>query len=182
MKYFVYLMSVISTLTLSVGVHADPLEDLIKQAAQSSATANKPAANQKDQANDLIMNAMSLLGLSYRFGGNDPTKGLDCSSFMQYVFKQGMNVNLPRTTGEQARVGVAVSRSELQPGDMVFFATAGGGRISHVGMFIGNDRFIHAPRTGKNIEITSMSMDYWNKRYVMARRVPRNGAAAQFTR
>ncbi len=178
MKSFVYLISVMCCLITSFNAHADPLEDLIRQTTRAGGDSS---ASQKDQASDLIMNAMGLLGVAYRFGGNDPTKGLDCSSFMQYIFKQAMNVNLPRTTGEQVQVGSAVSRSDLQPGDMVFFATAGGRRVSHVGMYIGNNRFIHAPRTGKNIEITDMGMKYWDTRYVTARRV-KNNAASQFTK
>ena len=85
-----------------------------------------------------------------------------------------MGVNLPRTSAEQAQMGVAVNRSELQPGDMVFFRTMGRGRISHVGLYIGNNNFIHAPRTGKRIEITSLGHKYWNGKYAFARRVKKN--------
>ena len=117
---------------------------------------------------------MGFLGVAYRFGGTTPT-GFDCSGFMQYIFRKAFSVNLPRTSAEQATVGIYVSRSELQPGDMVFFRTSGS-RISHVGMYIGNDRFIHAPRTGKRIEITSLSSQYWSSKYATARRVKRNNA------
>ena len=113
---------------------------------------------------------MGLLGVAYRFGGNSPVSGLDCSGFMQYIFKKSMRVNLPRTSSEMATVGRAVSRADLQPGDMVFFSP-GGRRISHVGMYIGNGRMVHAPRTGKNIEITSIASGYWAKYYTTARRV-----------
>ncbi len=125
-------------------------------------------------ADELISNAMGFIGVAYRFGGTSPT-GFDCSGFMQYVFRKAFAVNLPRTSAAQASVGSYVSRSELRPGDMVFFRTHGS-RISHVGMYIGNDRFIHAPRTGKRIEITSLSSKYWNARYATARRVKRNNA------
>ena len=90
-----------------------------------------------------------------------------------------MGITLPRTSAQQATVGQFVERSNLRPGDMVFFRTSGGGRISHVGMFIGNDRFIHAPRAGKDIEITTLSNRYWNSKYATARRVNRS---SQFTR
>ena len=123
---------------------------------------------------DLIGSAMGFLGVAYRFGGTSPS-GFDCSGFMQYIFRKAFAVNLPRTSAEQANVGVAVNRSQLQPGDMVFFRTAGS-RISHVGMYIGNGRFIHAPRTGKRIEITSLSNSYWSARYATARRVKRQNA------
>ena len=135
------------------------------------------AANyQRDgNADDLIRSAMGLLGVAYRWGGTSVRTGFDCSGFMQHIFRKAFAVNLPRTSAEQARVGTYVARSDLQPGDMVFFRTAGS-RISHVGMYIGNDRFIHAPRTGKRIEITSLSNRYWSARYATARRVKRQNA------
>ncbi|MDK4536396.1 C40 family peptidase [Kingella kingae] len=133
-----------------------------------------PQSNSHGDVDDLISSAMGFLGVAYRFGGTSPT-GFDCSGFMQYIFRKAFAVNLPRTSAEQATIGTPVSRSQLQPGDMVFFRTAGS-RISHVGMYIGNDRFIHAPRTGKNIEITSLSSQYWSTRYATARRVKRNNA------
>lgn len=133
-------------------------------------TGNTPAAGGGDEAGDLIMNAMGLLGVAYRFGGNSPVSGLDCSGFMQYIFKKSMRINLPRTSSEMATVGRAVSRTDLQPGDLVFFSP-GGRRISHVGMYIGNGRMVHAPRTGKNIEITNIASGYWAKHYTTARRV-----------
>ena len=120
--------------------------------------------------------AMGLLGVAYRYGGTSANTGFDCSGFMQHIFRRSMQINLPRTSAEQARMGEPVSRSDLQPGDMVFFNTAGR-RISHVGLYIGNNRFIHAPRTGKNIEITSLSNKYWNSKYVTARRVKKNDPA-----
>ena len=145
---------------------------------QSSVTASpSPAVSSsagRGDVDDLIGSAMGFLGVAYRFGGASPS-GFDCSGFMQYIFRKAFAVNLPRTSAEQANVGVAVNRSQLQPGDMVFFRTAGS-RISHVGMYIGNDRFIHAPRTGKRIEITSLSNRYWSARYATARRVKRQNA------
>ncbi|WP_274572317.1 C40 family peptidase [Neisseria leonii] len=118
----------------------------------------------------LIFGAVGLVGVTYRLGGTSPAKGFDCSGLMQYIFGRTMQVSLPRTSAEQAKVGVAVARGDLQPGDMVFFNTAGR-RISHVGLYIGNNRFVHAPRTGKSVEIVSLGNPYWSKRYVTARRV-----------
>ncbi|WP_390882786.1 C40 family peptidase [Kingella oralis] len=157
----------------------------IIQQKQQQAQATPPIASREEpksnvepmgraDADELISNAMGFIGVAYRFGGTSPT-GFDCSGFMQYVFRKAFAVNLPRTSAAQASVGSYVSRSELRPGDMVFFRTHGS-RISHVGMYIGNDRFIHAPRTGKRIEITSLSSKYWNARYATARRVKRNNA------
>ena len=150
-------------------------DEIGRIARQSSVTASPPPAVSssagRGDVDDLIGSAMGFLGVAYRFGGASPS-GFDCSGFMQYIFRKAFAVNLPRTSAEQANVGVAVNRSQLQPGDMVFFRTAGS-RISHVGMYIGNDRFIHAPRTGKRIEITSLSNRYWSARYATARRVPK---------
>ena len=89
---------------------------------------------------------------------------------MQYVYKQTANINLPRTSSSMAQVGERISRNELKPGDMVFFSQ-GGGRISHVGMYIGEGRFIHSPSTGKSISITSLDSGYWANKFVTARRV-----------
>lgn len=129
----------------------------------------------RGDADALLSNAMGLLGVAYRFGGTSPKSGFDCSGFMQHIFRKAFAVNLPRTSAQQAQVGSYVSRSGLQPGDMVFFRTSGR-RISHVGMYVGNDRFIHSPRTGKRVEITSLSNKYWSARYATARRVKRHNA------
>ena len=164
------------------GLDNDALERLIRERTEhdghsNSSSSGRRSSGSQDEAGDLIMNAMSLIGLSYRFGGNSPTQGLDCSGFMQYIFKRSMGITLPRTSAEMATVGQQVDRANLKPGDMVFFGS--GGRVSHVGMYIGNDRFIHAPRTGRDIDITSMNGNYWKSRYITARRVDRS---SRFTR
>ena len=164
------------------GLDNDALERLIRERTEhdghsNSSSSGRRSSGSQDEAGDLIMNAMSLIGLSYRFGGNSPPQGLDCSGFMQYIFKRSMGITLPRTSAEMATVGQQVDRANLKPGDMVFFGS--GGRVSHVGMYIGNDRFIHAPRTGRDIEITSMNGNYWKSRYITARRVDRS---SRFTR
>lgn len=147
------------------------VEDENKKQAQDEQKAKETRVDEQSDINELLSSAMGFLGVAYRFGGTTPS-GFDCSGFMQYIFRKTLAVNLPRTSAEQATIGIHVERANLQPGDMVFFRTAGK-RISHVGMYIGNNRFIHAPRTGKNIEITSLSNKYWNSRYATARRVKR---------
>lgn len=152
-------------------------EQILKQFAENEQPVlpvNQAPDRQAGNADELIGSAMGLLGIAYRYGGTSVATGFDCSGFMQHIFRRAMGINLPRTAAEQARMGSPVSRSELQPGDMVFFRTLGGSRISHVGLYIGNDRFIHAPRTGKNIEITSLSHKYWSGKYAFARRVKKN--------
>lgn len=145
-----------------------------KAAKPAAAPAVAAKSGGRSDADDIIASAMGFLGVAYRFGGTSPT-GFDCSGFMQYIFRKTYAINLPRTSAEQAAVGTHVNRADLQPGDMVFFRTAGN-RISHVGMYVGNNRFIHAPRTGKRIEITSLTSQYWNSKYATARRVKRNNA------
>ena len=146
----------------------------VVHSSPSAPAAPVRASRSSDSADELIGSAMGLLGVAYRYGGTSASTGFDCSGFMQHIFRRSMGLNLPRTSAEQAKMGVGVSRGELQPGDMVFFRTMGRGRISHVGLYIGNDRFIHAPRTGKRIEITSLSNKYWNAKYAFARRVKKN--------
>lgn len=152
-------------------------EQILRQFAEDEQPVlpvNRAPARRAGNADELIGSAMGLLGIAYRYGGTSVSTGFDCSGFMQHIFKRAMGINLPRTSAEQARMGTPVARSELQPGDMVFFRTLGGSRISHVGLYIGNNRFIHAPRTGKNIEITSLSHKYWSGKYAFARRVKKN--------
>ncbi|OSI15809.1 hypothetical protein BWD09_08305 [Neisseria dentiae] len=164
-------------LMLSGAAQADDLENLIRLQAPQYEPAGGSGGSRpisRSDADDLIGSAMGLLGVAYRYGGSSARTGFDCSGFMQHIFSRSMQISLPRTSAEQARMGEYVSRSNLQPGDMVFFRTMGGGRISHVGLYIGNDRFIHAPRAGKRIEITSLNNKYWKAKYATARRVKKN--------
>ena len=153
--------------------------------ARASETAAKPRAETRlpspgDEAmGDIILQAMSLMGIAYRFGGNNPSQGFDCSGFVRYIFSKSAGINLPRTAGEQAQHGRPVSRDDLQPGDIVFFNTRGFA-FSHNGLYIGNGKFIHAPRTGKNIEIASINASYWSGRFNGARRVSRSAGGREF--
>ncbi|WP_089083106.1 C40 family peptidase [Aquitalea magnusonii] len=133
----------------------------------------KYASPGEDAVGDLLLQAMSLLGVAYRFGGNSPVSGLDCSGFVRYVFQKSLKVNLPRTSAEMAHIGKAVDKSELVAGDLVFFNTRGFA-YSHVGMYMGNGKFIHAPRTGRNIEVVSLNQSYWQSRWNGARRINRS--------
>jgi peptidoglycan DL-endopeptidase CwlO len=107
---------------------------------------------------------MRYLGVPYRWGGASPSTGFDCSGFTMYVYAQ-IGVSLPHYTGSQYAMGVAVSRSQLQPGDLVFFDGLG-----HEGLYIGNNQFIHAPHTGDVVKISSIS-GWYSSTYVGARRV-----------
>jgi cell wall-associated NlpC family hydrolase len=121
-------------------------------------------------AQDLAIYALSMIGVDYRYGGTTPDRGLDCSGLVRYVFQQVTGVTLPRTSQELSRLGTKVSAADLMPGDLVFFNTR---RLqySHVGIYLGEDRFIHAPRQGGEVEIVAFSKDYWHKRFDGARRL-----------
>ena len=139
-------------------------------------TALEKLQNITDRASDLAMQAMTLLGINYKRGGNTPETGLDCSGFVRYVFKEAWGANLPRTSAEISKMGTPVNSRDLQPGDLVFYNTLRRG-FSHVGIYLGDNKFIHAPSTGGQIRIESMTVDYWRKRFNGARRVEDPGQA-----
>jgi cell wall-associated NlpC family hydrolase len=114
--------------------------------------------------------ALSLVGVDYRWGGTSPATGLDCSGLVQYVFQHVTGVTLPRTAREMSRLGEGVTIDDLEPGDLVFFNTR---RLafSHVGIYLGDNRFIHAPRRGREVEVATIDRKYWQKRFNGARRL-----------
>ena len=124
----------------------------------------------KDTASDITSYALSLIGVDYRFGGNTPDQGLDCSGLIRYVFQQATGLSLPRSARDQARVGESVSKDKLQPGDLVFFNTRRF-QFSHVGLYIGDNRFIHAPSRGGAVQVVSLDNEYWQKAFNGARRI-----------
>ncbi|MCZ2135026.1 MAG: C40 family peptidase [Burkholderiales bacterium] len=124
----------------------------------------------RDTAGDITSYALSLIGVNYKFGGNSPEQGLDCSGLIRYVFQQATGIALPRTAREQARVGESVAMEQLQPGDLVFFNTRRF-QYSHVGLYLGDNRFIHAPSRGGSVEVVSLDQRYWQKAFNGARRI-----------
>ncbi len=114
--------------------------------------------------------ALDLLGVRYKFGGQTPERGLDCSGLVKYVFEQVTGVALPRSARDQAKVGERVDRDELQPGDLVFFNTRRAA-FSHVGIYLGDDEFVHAPHKRSSVRIARMTGQYWTKRFNGARRL-----------
>lgn len=137
-----------------------------ERASQASAV----SANVWHGAQDLAIYALGLIGVDYRFGGTSPERGLDCSGLVRYVFQQVTGVTLPRTSQEISRLGQKIPVAELMPGDLVFFNTRQL-QFSHVGIYLGEDRFIHAPRQGGEVEIVTLSKGYWQKRFDGARRL-----------
>jgi cell wall-associated NlpC family hydrolase len=114
--------------------------------------------------------ALAFTGIAYRHGGNSPESGMDCSGFVTYVYKEAFEVVLPRTTAEIEQAGMPIDVSELQPGDLVFYNTLGRS-FSHVGIFLGDGKFIHAPRAGAQIRVENMHLPYWTQRFNGARRI-----------
>ena len=124
----------------------------------------------RSNAKDLVLKGLELVGIKYRRGGTDPDSGLDCSGFVQLVFKDAIGMLLPRTAKEQSQVGDIIDKKELKPGDLVFFNTMRRA-FSHVGIYLGDNRFMHAPRSGSEIRIEDMRQSYWVRRYNGARRL-----------
>ena len=139
-------------------------------AATASATMKAAAVNAVSMAENLSMFALGLIGVNYRWGGNTPEDGLDCSGLVRYVFQQVTGVTLPHNAREMSRVGRKVRLDELRPGDLVFFNTRRFA-FSHVGIYLGDNRFLHAPAAGRDVEIATLDRSYWHKRFNGARRL-----------
>jgi cell wall-associated NlpC family hydrolase len=119
----------------------------------------------------MLRRALSLLGTPYRWGGTTPENGFDCSGLVGYVFRNNLGIELPRISRDMAKVGELIrDRDALAEGDLVFFSRAGK-HVDHVGIYIGNGQFLHAPRTGKDVEIATLTSGYWAQKFLQARRV-----------
>lgn len=119
----------------------------------------------------VIDRAHQLIGAPYRWGGASVSKGFDCSGLLVYLFRSEAGINIPRTTTSMLNsTARTISRHKLKTGDAVFFKHNGGSRMNHVGIYIGDNQFIHAPRAGKSIRIDSLANSYWNKSYFAAKR------------
>ncbi len=125
----------------------------------------------RETASELVMQAMNFLGVPYRRGGNTAEQGFDCSGFTRHVFENSIGLVLPRRADQQAQTAglKSVKREELKPGDLVFFNTLRKA-FSHVGIYVGEGKFIHAPRTGGEVRVEDMRQAYWSKRFNGARR------------
>lgn len=129
------------------------------------------ATTRQQKINTVIATAKSLLGTPYVWGGRSfADGGYDCSGFTQYVYGK-VGITLNRVSVDQAKQGLAVSRANLQPGDLVFYSFAGDGRISHVGIYIGYGKMIHSPKAGDVVKTTDITTEYWRSRFITARRV-----------
>ena len=123
-------------------------------------------------AADVLFRALGLVGTPYRWGGNTPDSGFDCSGLIKYVYNDAAGISLPRTTREMIVMRAqSVGKDKLQTGDLLFFATSGGSQVSHAGIYVGEGRFVHAPATGGTVKLDSLNKAYWQKAYLNAKRV-----------
>jgi cell wall-associated NlpC family hydrolase len=155
---------------------ADPIMNLLGERGLlrplgSSAMVETMRNSVRDTASDLVMTAMNFLGVPYRLGGNSEQSGFDCSGFTRHIFENSIGLVLPRRADEQATTAglLNIHRAELKPGDLVFFNTMRR-TFSHVGIYVGDDKFIHSPRAGGAVRIEDMSDSYWARRFTGARR------------
>jgi cell wall-associated NlpC family hydrolase len=150
------------------------------QAVYSESTA--PSATAKvfydavDQAGNLVISALSYMGINYKYGGNEPDAGFDCSGFVRYVYNNTLGLILPRTSAEMSKKGDTVRKDDLKPGDLVFFNTLKRA-FSHVGIYVGEGKFVHAPSSGGVVRVESMEIPYWQQRFNGARRLDTNTLA-----
>lgn len=128
---------------------------------------------------EVVVKALGLVGVPYRFGGNSPATGLDCSGLVRYVYANTLGVDLPRRSAEISKVGTPIELADLKPGDLLFYNTLRSA-YSHVAIYIGEGRFVHAPSRGKKVQVEDMSIAYWTKRFNGARRLESGEAGKDF--
>jgi cell wall-associated NlpC family hydrolase len=126
------------------------------------------------EAKNLTSYAQSLVGIRYKYGGSSPDTGFDCSGFVSHVFRHTLGIHLPRSSDDISHIGKAISTGNLRAGDLVFFNTLQH-KFSHVGIYLGGDRFIHAPSSGGSVRTENMHEAYWKSHYDGARRITLRG-------
>ena len=161
-----HLLGLLTVLLLSACSTKGPVDQQAATSYQQPSTAFNPAAD------EVLFRAIGLVGTPYVWGGNTPSSGFDCSGLIGFVYQDVAGIRLPRTTQQMLHMpGQQVSRNQLQSGDIIFFATAGRGRVSHAGIYVGEGRFVHAPSSGGTVRLDSVNATYWNKAYLQAKRV-----------
>ncbi len=160
-------ISTIATIALALTLNACATHDV----GEIESEPDTPTVAAPDViTSEIAMLALGQLGVPYRYGGDNPNSGFDCSGLVGYVYRQSVGVQLPRTTYGLAKLGQPVAATDLNPGDLVFYNTLGR-RNSHVGIYLGDERFVHAPSSRGLVRIEDMRLPYWTKRYSGARRV-----------
>ncbi len=155
--------------TMSASAQADALGEFLSQKGLLAAPLSLPPPA-LPKASEVAVHAMGFMGVPYRWGGHEAETGLDCSGFVRVVYQQILGLTLPRTSDRQAAVTQTIDIKDLVPGDLVFFNTMRQA-FSHVGIYVGEGRFVHAPRTGERVRLERLTASYWNDRFDGARRV-----------
>jgi len=135
-----------------------------------AAPLERPAAPPRAERSEALLQALLAIGVDYHYGGKSPATGFDCSGLVAHVFQEAWGVRLPPNAAAQSQAGVPVSLAELQAGDLVFYDTLRR-PYSHVGIYLGEGKFVHAPKTGAQVRIESLQNSYWTQRYNGARRI-----------
>ncbi|MBB5019798.1 cell wall-associated NlpC family hydrolase [Chitinivorax tropicus] len=146
-----------------------PKPKLETSKSADGSNAAKPAATDI-KTQDLVLQALALMGVTYKFGGKSPETGLDCSGLVRYVFGKSLQMALPHNAMAISKLGENIDQEELKPGDLVFFNTLKR-KFSHVGIYLGDDRFIHAPSSGGGVQVVNIKEKYWRERFNGARRL-----------
>jgi cell wall-associated NlpC family hydrolase len=189
MRRLVIRPVILVSLLLASGAHASPpagTDDMERLLADKGLLGQIEQVRQSvsHKASELVVNALGFLGVPYKRGGNNVETGFDCSGFVRAMYEQTVGLILPRKAEQQAAATEKIERRDLQPGDLVFFNTMRRA-FSHVGIYVGEGKFIHSPRAGGEVRVEDMGVSYWNRRFDGARRVntPASGAAtaAPFT-
>ena len=169
---FLSLAAALNLPAWSSPTEEEPLTGLTERGLVSQIGTQLSAVKNKagDQAAGMVEQAMGLLGVPYRRGGANENTGFDCSGFVRHLYEQSIGLVLPRRADEQAKATQSIDRNELKPGDLVFFNTMRR-TFSHVGIYVGEGKFIHSPHTGSSVRVDDMRAAYWNKRFTGARRV-----------
>ena len=142
-----------------------------RKISQNTVALATPAQMGTKQSSNVVNRAVKAIGTPYRWGGTSPTKGFDCSGLVKYAFNDVSEVDLPRTSNAMAEGhGQKVDRKDLKPGDLLFFNIKSQ-KVNHVAIYLGDDRFVHAPRRGKSVTIDTLKKPYWDSHYVVAKRV-----------
>ncbi len=151
---------------------SDDLDRLLQERGlmETPRAAPGAAGTPVDRMSELVVAAMGAIGVPYRRGGNTYSSGFDCSGFVRAVYDQTLGLMLPRSAAQQAAATHQIERNDLQPGDLVFFNTLRR-TFSHVGIYVGDHKFIHSPKPGAAVRIEDMRVNYWNRRFDGARRV-----------
>jgi cell wall-associated NlpC family hydrolase len=173
MRFFVLLPALLISFVAYAAPHDEQsADDMQRLLADKGLVAqlNQVRQTVTDRTSELVVTAVSFLGVPYRRGGNSAETGFDCSGFVRAMYNQTVGLMLPRRAAEQAAATQPVARADLKPGDLVFFNTMRRA-FSHVGIYVGEGKFIHSPRTGSEIRVEDMNGSYWQRRFDGARRV-----------